>query len=102
MYFITGLTNIMTEETRIDSEESKKHSTRCFGYYKEKENAISAVKSNMLDMWETCYNYIVIEEIGEGVHPLSSIVGWFKYNKEKNEYEPIKIDRTGFCNYSIG
>lgn len=102
MFFITAMTNVMTDKDRFDSEKAKKHTTRCFGYFKDKEVAIEAVKDNVADMWETMYDYIVIEEIDEGIHSFAEVVGWFKYNKEKDKYEPIEIGRTGFCNYAIG
>jgi hypothetical protein len=102
MYFITAMTNILTEETKFNSDKAKQNSERCFGYYKEKEKAVNAVETNLYDMWETIYNYIVIENVEEGVHPFAKVVGWYKYNKELNKYEPIKIERTGFSNYSMG
>lgn len=102
MYFITAMTNIVYEDTKFDSEEFKKHSTRCFGYYSDKEKAINAVVNNYCDMYETTYEFILIEKIGEGIHPDADIIGWFKYNGQINKYEPIEVERTGFCNYALG
>lgn len=50
MFFITAMANILTENDRFDSEKTKHNSERCFGYYKNKEDAISAVKRNACDM----------------------------------------------------
>jgi hypothetical protein len=102
MYFITAMTNILTETDRFDSEKVKKNTSRCFGYFKEKEDVEYAVTNNMADMWETMYDYIVIEEIEEGIHPLAEIVGWYQYNKDKDGYELIGVGRTGFSNYALG
>lgn len=102
MYFITAMKYILNENTRFDSKEAEENDTRCFGYFKDKEKAIEAVKRNTFDMHETMYTYIVIEEVEEGIHPYAEIVQWFKYDRESNTYKPIEIDKTGFCNYAIG
>lgn len=102
MYFITAMSNILNTKDRFDSEEYKNHSARCFGYYVKKEDAIEAVKMNNSDMWETIYNFVIIEKIEEGIHGFAEVIGWFEYNIEKDEYEPIEVGRTGFSNYAIG
>lgn len=100
MYFITGLTKLLSSNDQL--EEYKDYYTRCFGYYKEFKYAERAVINNAFDMWETMYDYIVIEGVEEGVHPVSIAKGWYKYNQEKNEYEQIEVGHTGFCNYALG
>lgn len=102
MYFITAMTNIIDINTKFDSKEYKEHSTRCFGFYNSKKDAIKSVKCNNCDMWETIYDYIVIEEIEEGIHPYAEVVGWFKYNQETNSFDPIENVSTHFCNYALG
>lgn len=102
MYFITAMTNILTEKTNFQSEEAQNHEERCFGYYIEKEDAEEALRLNSCDMHETMYDYAVIEKVEPGIHPYAEITGWFQYNDEKNSYEPIEVGRTGFCNYAIG
>lgn len=102
MYFITAMTNILTEKTNFKSEEAQSNAERCFGYYIELEDAITALRLNSCNMFETMYEYAVIEKIGEGIHPDAEIMGWYKYNEEANSYEPIEVGRTGFCNYAFG
>lgn len=102
MYFITAMTDIQNEKTNFGSEEAKNHFQRCFGYYTEKEDAFEAVRRNSCDMHETCYDYIVVEQIEPGIHALAEVVGWFQYNHETDGYDPIEVGRTGFCNYAIG
>lgn len=100
MYFITGNTKLLTLDDPL--EDYKDDCSRCFGYYKEFKYAERAVINNSFDMWETMYDYIVIEYIGEGIHQRSDIESWYKYNQEKNEYEKIDVGHTGFCNYALG
>ncbi len=102
MYFITGMTDIQNEKTNFGSEEAKKHSSRCFGYHIEKEDAFEAVRKNVCDMHETMYDYIVVEYIEPGIHGMAEVAGWFKYNDETDGYDDIVVGRTGFCNYAIG
>ena len=102
MYFITSMNSILTEKTDFRSEEATNHVERCFGYYPEKEDAFEAVRRNSCDMHETMYDYIVVEEIEPGIHGMAEVVGWFKYNRETDGYDPIEVGRTGFCNYAIG
>lgn len=93
MYFITGVTDISNEI---------KSNTRCFGYFRELRDAEEAVLNNVFDMWETIYNYIIIEEIEEGIHSISRKVNWYRYNEEKDRFEKINYNDEIFCNYAIG
>ena len=52
------------------------------------EEAEEVVKFNMCDIWETCYNYAVINEIGCELYPQSHMRKFYKYNKDINSYEP--------------
>lgn len=92
LYFITAITDIEEEKVGI----------KCFGYFSELEEAEKAVVHNKFDMWETIYNYIVIEKIKEGIHSIAEEIGWYKYNEKKGGF--IKIDYTNisFCNCAIG
>ena len=63
-------------------------STRVVGYYSSKEDAIECVKGNYGDIWETCYNYAVVEKIEEGIYNATREREFFKYNEESDCYEP--------------
>ena len=71
----------------------------CFRYTL--EEAEEVVKYNMCDIWETCYDYAVIQEIGCELYPYPHIKKFYKYNREVNGYEPITepecLKHISFC-----
>lgn len=76
------------------------------GYYFDKDIAFEAVKNNWCDVWETCYNYALIEEIEEGLYK-SAAKGhrwWFKFNLENKQYEEIDEPECmkKHCGFTIG
>lgn len=75
-------------------------SNRCWGFYKDKNSAIKALHNNTTDMWETVYNYAVIEEYYEGISAYNFNRQFFKYDKEKKGY--FEIDEPECVKYSIG
>lgn len=56
------------------------------GYFSDKEKAIMAVKENRLDMWETVYEYAVIQKIEEGLYPDPTEEIWFEFDNDKKIY----------------
>lgn len=65
------------------------------------EEAEEVVKNNMCDIWETCYHYACIEEIGCELYPFPHMRKIYKYNREIDGYEPIEepecLKHMGFC-----
>lgn len=76
--------------------------TRTVGYYLSKNEAELAVTNNAGDMREGCYNYALIEQIKPGIYQSASPENrwWFKFNDEKEQYEPI--DEPEFLNNMSG
>ncbi|KLU61109.1 hypothetical protein CEB3_c26790 [Peptococcaceae bacterium CEB3] len=68
MYFITGLTTL-----------DPSHKSRCLGYYRDKQEALSAVNENRGGFDQGIYNYLVIEKIGEGIHAIVEEETWFRW-----------------------
>jgi len=93
MYFITLLTGI--EENRED---------RCIGYYNSFKKANDIVCNNTCDLWETIYNYAVIECIPEGLYPIRYREFWYKYNEKENIYTLIEKpeELEIFVNFALG
>lgn len=60
----------------------------CFRYTL--EEAEEVVEFNMCDIWERCYNYAVIHEIGCEVYPHHHMRKFYKYNKDTDTYHPIQ------------
>ena len=54
--------------------------TRTFGYHYGFENALNSVHHNHGNMHECLYNYLVMEQIGEGIHALAESYHWFKWD----------------------
>ena len=90
MYFITT----------IETNKKEISDTRCVGYYSTFEKAENAVLYNVCDIWETCYNYAVIENIPEGIYKYDFRPKWYKYHKLTGGY--IKCDPPEFIQSSIG
>ena len=75
------------------------------GYYFDKDVAFETVKENACDINENFYDYAVIEEVEEGLyHPATSERWFFKYDKEKDQYEQIEEPDflNLYCGFTIG
>lgn len=60
------------------------------GWYISKTDAFKAVENNMCDIWETCYDYALIEEVVEGLYPCSRIRWFFKFDIDSKTYKQIE------------
>ena len=76
MYFITT----------IETKKGDIKDTRCVGYYKTFEKAEEAVLDNACDIWETCYDYAVIENVEEGLYQYDQNPVWYKWDDLNEEY----------------
>ena len=92
MYFITTF-------------DSKDGDTRCVGYFKTFKQAENAVLNNTFDIWETCYDYAIIENIPEGLYQYDFHPTWYKFHKLTRKYrkckQPSFIELTSI-GYAIG
>ena len=70
---------------------------RCWGFYKDKDKAIQAVEENWTDMWETCYDYAMIEEYEEGISHTTFWRKFYKFNEEKGGYDEIEEPKEWGC-----
>lgn len=60
------------------------------GYYTDYYTCVKYVINNAADIWETCYDYVCIEKVEEGLAMPGKLMGWYKYNKETGKYDPIE------------
>ena len=90
MYFITT----------IETKKGDVKDTRCVGYFKTFEEAEQAVIKNACDIWETCYDYAVIENIKEGLYQYDFHPTWYKYHKLTSGY--VKCEQPDFVNLKGG
>ena len=81
-------------------------SQRSWGYYLDRSEAVDALHINATDMWETCYDYAILEEVEEGINPFCAKENrtFFKYDRKKDGYfeceEPVNLERS--VNFSLG
>ena len=75
-------------------------STNLCGWYHNKKIAWEAVTENTCDIWETCYDYALIEEVEEGLYPSSHTRWLFHYNGETGHYD--EIDEPEFLQHFSG
>ena len=70
------------------------------GFRHSLEDALESVRQNMCDIWETCYDYALVEEVEPCMYPASHKRWWFKFNMETKEYEPMEEPK--FFEHSCG
>lgn len=79
---IYTITSIAIEHRQWDDGYS--WNKRCFGFFNNLDRAIKAVEDNECDLEEYYYDYIVIEEFDEGIHPRAKQELWYMWD------EPLK------------
>ena len=81
------------------------YDTRTVGWFTEFHTADFCVKENAYDINETCYTYVIIEEIKEGLYqcPQTSEY-WYRWNPKKEKYEHCEKPRfyKNTSNFGIG
>ena len=78
--------------------------TRCWGFYCNKETALQALHENWTDMEETIYEYAVLEGYTEGISHMTGYQQFFKYDQEKDGYFEIDTPEgyKHFAGFGIG
>lgn len=93
-YFITSIVN---------DSHCQGRNYRTFGYFKELKDALSAVRRNSCNMHECLYTHLIIEAIGEGIHPEVKEEIWFVWDDEDGWKSCDKPDRFKcVVNWAIG
>ena len=78
---------------------------RCWGFYSNKEDALTTLHKNMTDLWETIYDYAVLEEYYEGISNCCTLNRqFFKYDVDKNGYFEIEEPEcvSHICGFALG
>lgn len=65
------------------------HGIRCWGFYNNWYEADNTLSNNITDLWETFYDYGVIEEYGAGIGGYNFKRWFYKYNRETGFYDKI-------------
>lgn len=85
MWFITTITNL------------EEFNTRTVGWFNDYDEAEKIVLENQCDLWETIYDYAVIDWIPKGLYQSDGGYFWFKFNIETSKYELVDCPK-GFEN----
>jgi hypothetical protein len=99
-WFITAIES--QKEGVSNAEYFTKHPPRTFGFYAEYSDAVVAILANTMNMHECIYDYIVLEKIGEGIHPQTEEEYWFKWNGSKWEMCEKPAFVCFICNFALG
>ena len=77
----------------FDSQYCIKNS-RTWGFYSNKEDALKVLKENRTDIWETIYDYAVLEAYHEGISGYAFEEGrqFFKYDQSMDSYLPMETE----------
>lgn len=100
MWFITVMEKLEPNEYSFADTGCQ----RTWGYFNSKAMAVAALHSNCTDMWETIYNYAVLEEIGLGIANICEDRQWFKFDYKRNGYFEIEEPECvkHLCNFALG
>lgn len=100
MFFITCFEKVSTDDLGWISMGA----TRTFGYERTFTDAKYALNTNCYDMHEYLYDYAVVEDICDGIHPHCKDRWFFKYDSEKDGFfeidEPAEFEH--YCNIALG
>lgn len=77
-------------------------SSNFIGWFSAERRAREFVINNECDIWETIYDYALIEEWCEGYSGYTLDAYWYKYNREIDKYEPILAPERAknFCGFT--
>lgn len=91
-WFITVFQIFQKREFKNGTFECLPKHMRTWGFYSNKEDALETLKTNTTDMWETVYDYAILEPYYEGIsgYAFEEQREWFKYNRDKDSYEPME------------
>ncbi len=81
-------------------DEFGPHNLRCWAFYNDWDDADYTLSNNITDLWETCYNYGVIEEYHTDLFGYNFKRWFYKYNKETGLYD--KIDEPKELEHYVG
>jgi hypothetical protein len=90
IFAITTFTKLENDET-FGPWHCEIGDARTVGYRCSLEEAKEVVETNMCDIFETCYTYACIEEVPPHLYPECVSRVLYKWNREKDCYEPIAV-----------
>lgn len=93
IYTITTFEKYEIDHNTNGNIEVKTGDVRTIGFYSDLNIAMSDVEHNSCDMYEGCYEYVLIEGFQEGLYCFPSVLPRFlyKFNKQTKHYEQIDM-----------
>lgn len=76
-------------------------SQRTIGYFSTKKEAIDVLENNIWGVWETLYEYAIVQDFEEGLYPDLKETIWFMCYEESGRYLQIP-EPSMFSNYQFG
>ena len=86
MFFITCFSEISLNKLGYPDIGN----TRTVGFVETLEEAGQLLMDNVYDLWETIYQYAVIEEIHPGIYPIPEDRCFFRFDTDTKRYIPIE------------
>lgn len=104
LFFLTGDNMNIYTVTTLQENNGIIIDTRCVGYWPTMEEAMQAVKDNYGDMYESSYNWAIVECFGPGIYPHSSFEIWYSWSIAGRKYllsaKPKVFEKV--VNFGIG
>lgn len=98
MYFVT----VMTYE-HLHWTEGNTGRSRCVGFFQYFSNANEAVLTNLDNIHESEYDYVVIEEIRqEGIYPWVDASCWYQWINGRYQRIEQPIEAKHLTNFCLG
>ena len=109
-WFITAICSKKTMQSTAEKYQTLPvyiPRSRCFGFYNTYNEAYKAVEENRGSMCECLYDYIVMEYIEPGIHPMVHAVQWWAWNDASNKWdflcqEDEPKEFRGTINFALG
>lgn len=109
-WFITAICTNQTMDALLKKAGDKRFLPsrhRCFGFYNSYNEAYQAVEENRGSMEECVYDFIVVEYMEAGIHPMVHATDWWKWDITKNKWlylsqEEWPPEFAGICNWALG
>jgi len=101
------LTSIAPKEDLVPPKKNRCRASRTFGFFNTYTEAYGAVMTNMGNMQECLYEYLVLEYIEPGIHPDVHVEQWFVWNRNARGWDlvgdGIKPEEfVGIVNWALG